>query len=195
MKLRQKGPLNMNPQWFQSLNSLFDQLKNVFGAIDTHGWQGFGKHLPPEMSGFQEPSVLFDRVKTYAVQELQSRVSLKDLETYATHDRLLELFILHCEILQPFKRGLVKLPFLEATRFVRHMQPVLDTICAMGGMQESGVMGMVKDQGLKGVYIYGLYHWLEDLSPDLTGTMAAFDKALRWGEKVVDKVQTPLSRL
>jgi hypothetical protein len=183
----------MNLQKSPLLNNLSEKLGYVFDAIDAHGWQGFGKHLPSELASFQEPTILFDMVKTYAIEELQHRVILKELAAYSTHERLLELFLLHCEILQPFKRGLVKLPFLEATRFVRHMQPVLDTICAMGRTEGVGMMGIVKDQGLKGVYVYGLYHWLEDNSSDLTGTMAAFDKALRWGEKVVDKIPLPLS--
>lgn len=169
--------------------NLEDKLHQVFATIEAHGWQGFSAHLPPELSMFQQPSMVFDLLKTHTIQSLQQRVSVKELQAYSAHDRLLELFVLQCEILQPFKRSLVKLPFLEVTRFVRHMQPVLDTICAMGGVDESGLMGILKDQGLKGVYVYGLYHWMEDQSSDLTTTMAAFDKALRWGQTVMDKAK------
>ena len=51
------------------------------------------------------------------------------------------------------------------------------------GISTSGLKGLIRVQGLKGVALAGLRAWMNDDSADLAKTMAALDRALQRAEK------------
>jgi AcrR family transcriptional regulator len=51
------------------------------------------------------------------------------------------------------------------------------------GISTSGLKGLIRVQGLKGVALAGLRAWMNDDSEDLAKTMAALDRALERAEK------------
>jgi hypothetical protein len=54
------------------------------------------------------------------------------------------------------------------------------------GLSAAGLRGIVRAKTLVGVWLYALRAWKDDESPDLSGTMAAMDKALDQAERVFD---------
>jgi hypothetical protein len=51
------------------------------------------------------------------------------------------------------------------------------------GVSARGLTGGLRVQGLVGVWLYALRAWRKDQSPDLSGTMAALDRALQRAEQ------------
>ena len=54
------------------------------------------------------------------------------------------------------------------------------------GLSAAGLRGLLRSEALLGVWLYALRAWRDDDSPDLSGTMAALDKALDQAERVFD---------
>ena len=52
------------------------------------------------------------------------------------------------------------------------------------GLQTTGLSGLLRTKGLAAVWIYTLRAWERDDSPDLSGTMAALDRALGRAERL-----------
>jgi hypothetical protein len=51
------------------------------------------------------------------------------------------------------------------------------------GISGRGPVGELRTRGLVGVWLYALRTWQSDQSEDLSATMAALDRALRWAER------------
>ncbi len=54
------------------------------------------------------------------------------------------------------------------------------------GLSAAGLRGVVRAETLVGVWLYALRAWKDDESADLSGTMAAMDKALDQAERLFD---------
>ena len=54
------------------------------------------------------------------------------------------------------------------------------------GIETNGIRGAIKVAGLTGLYLKVLRTWKEDISPDLSKTMSALDKALGTAEKTAN---------
>jgi len=52
------------------------------------------------------------------------------------------------------------------------------------GISTTGVLGRLRRKGLLGVWLAAVRAWREDTSEDLSGTMAALDRALGQAERV-----------
>lgn len=57
------------------------------------------------------------------------------------------------------------------------------------GIKATGLLGLLRTKGLAAVWLYTLRAWDRDDSLDLSGTMAALDRALNRAEQVADMVQ------
>jgi ubiquinone biosynthesis protein COQ9 len=107
----------------------------------------------------------------------------------APRDQLFDLVMRRFDVLQQHRAGMLAL--------LRHLptDPALAlalsaaTGRSMGWMLEaagvsaSGLTGRLRVAGLVGVWLYTLRAWKDDESADLSGTMAALDKALDQAEK------------
>ncbi len=107
-------------------------------------------------------------------------------------DRIFDLLMRRFDVLQQHRPGMLAL--LKALP----AQPLLSlalgaaTLRSMGWMLEAagfsaaGVRGLLRAKTLVGVWLYALRAWKDDESADLSGTMAALDKALDQAERVFD---------
>ena len=99
-------------------------------------------------------------------------------------DRLFDLLMRRFDVLQAHRDGMTALlqalptdPALALAlggATLRSMAWMLEA----AGVSATGLRGMLRAQGLVGVWVYALRAWKDDASPDLAGTMAAMDKAL-----------------
>ena len=104
-------------------------------------------------------------------------------------DRLFDLLMRRFDVLQAHRDG------VTAVLQVLPADPVLSlalggaTLRSMAWMLEAagipatGLRGLLRAEGLVGVWMYAVRAWKDDASPDLAGTMAALDKALDQAER------------
>ncbi|MEM6811532.1 MAG: TetR family transcriptional regulator [Pseudomonadota bacterium] len=119
-----------------------------------------------------------------AISHLDSEMSVRErlfeiiMERFdlVNNDRDAVLSILRSMKFDP-KQALISMPHLG-----KSMALILDA----AGENTSGIQGMVKVAGMKGVYLYALKSWKEDESEDLSKTMAALDKALNMAEELAN---------
>lgn len=163
-------------------------IQEIFKIIEVHGWDNFNHHLPENLAHIQSKDAVFEALKNYTIQCLHHHSNLNDLKAYDMHDRLLELFMMHIDSIHPFKKCLVQLPFNNMIQLCKNLKPLLDTIEGLAGISHPNIISLLKSPGLMGVYVYGIYYWMDDQTPDQSATLAAFDKALRWGENLLGKI-------
>jgi ubiquinone biosynthesis protein COQ9 len=105
-------------------------------------------------------------------------------------DRLFDLLMRRFDVLQQHRAGVIAL--LQALPTLPPLAVALSAATArsMGWMLEAagvsaqGFTGCARVTGLVGVWLYALRAWKDDASTDLSGTMAALDKALDRAEKM-----------
>jgi hypothetical protein len=107
-------------------------------------------------------------------------------------DQLFDLLMRRFDVLQQHRPGMVALlkvlpcqPLLSlalGAATLRSMAWMLEA----AGLSAAGLRGIVRAKTLVGVWLYALRAWKDDESPDLSGTMAAMDKALDQAERVFD---------
>ena len=106
-------------------------------------------------------------------------------------DRLFDLLMRRFDVLQQHRAGVIALLQALPARPVLSLALSSATARSMGWMLEGsgisaqGLTGRMRVAGLVGVWLYALRAWKDDASADLSGTMAALDKALDQAEKMV----------
>ncbi len=105
-------------------------------------------------------------------------------------DRIFDLLMRRFDVLQQHRDGMVALlrvlplnPLLSLAlggATLRSMAWMLET----AGMSAAGLRGLVRAEALVGVWLYTLRAWKDDESADLSGTMAALDKALDQADRL-----------
>lgn len=105
-------------------------------------------------------------------------------------DRLFDVLMRRFDVLQAHRAGVLALlrglpadPCLAAflgMATTRSMGWMLDA----AGISTSGLLGRLRTKGLVGVWLATLRAWRDDTSEDLSGTMAALDRALGQAERV-----------
>ncbi len=112
-------------------------------------------------------------------------------------ERLFDLLMRRFDALQQHRDGVLAL--------LRHLpsDPGLALILAgatggsmawmleSGGVPVRGVRGALAAQAMVGVWLYALRAWQTDQSPDLSGTMAALDRALSRAERLAGYTMRP----
>ncbi len=107
----------------------------------------------------------------------------------SARERLFDLLMRRFDVLQQHREGMLAL--LRALPFDPGLTLALAAATgrSMGWMLEAagigagGVRGRLRASGLVGVWLYALRAWQGDESADLSGTMAALDKALDQAER------------
>lgn len=107
-------------------------------------------------------------------------------------DRLFDLLMRRFDVLQHHRPGMVALLQVLPQRPLLSLALGAATLRSMGWMLEAaglsavGLRGIVRAKTLVGVWLYALRAWKDDESADLSGTMAAMDKALDQAERLFD---------
>jgi AcrR family transcriptional regulator len=112
-------------------------------------------------------------------------------EDETPRDRLFEIFMRRFDALRPYAPGLKGLarsarrdPLLAQTLF-RHAQTSQQWMLAAAGIHHPGLGGAVAIQGAVLVYVDALRVFLDDDDPGLARTMAALDRSLQRGERIM----------
>ncbi len=105
-------------------------------------------------------------------------------EGLSQRDQLFEILMMRLEASEPYKAvlksfwsdWLVSAP--EYPSLLCHGITSMAWMLDATGLNPNGLTGMIRSQGVLGIYLYTLGVWLSDDSEDLGKTMAALDKAL-----------------
>ena len=114
-------------------------------------------------------------------------------------DRIFDVVMRRLEILEPYKPALKMI-----SRDMRETPSDWGTLCnaaarsqmwmlAGAGLEDYGVRGFIKVNGLALVYSQVLRVWLEDDDPGLARTMAELDRNLRRSERMLRRAETPIA--
>ncbi|HAT35937.1 MAG TPA: TetR family transcriptional regulator [Rhodospirillaceae bacterium] len=109
-------------------------------------------------------------------------------------DRIFEMLMLRFEAMQPYKPALVRiardLPRDPLSLLANGPTAALSMTKMLNAAGEStrGLMGIAHAHGLLAVWAATARVWLTDENPDLSQTMAALDRNLRRGERLLNGV-------
>lgn len=118
-----------------------------------------------------------------------------ELSGEAPRERLFDVLMRRFDAMAPYKSGLkevvgwLRRDPIAASRF---NQPLLNSMRFMleaAGIDSEGLSGALKLQGFALTWVRLVDVWLEDSDPDLSKTMAALDRELTRGEKLVSGVE------
>lgn len=111
------------------------------------------------------------------------------------HDRLFDVIMTRFETLQPYRAGVKRiiedLPY-EPGAAVFQILPTLSSqywMLTAAGVNTEGLMGALRLPGAAATYASTFKVWLDDEDPGLAKTMAALDKRLRRGERLVRRCE------
>jgi len=121
---------------------------------------------------------------------MADRHALTDaMETGATRERLFDMLMRRFDVLQQYRAGVLALLRALPAEPPEALLLASATAASMGWMLEAagvsarGFAGAVRVQGLVAVWLVTLRAWRKDESADLSGTMAALDRALQRAEQ------------
>jgi hypothetical protein len=122
--------------------------------------------------------------------ELADEHALSDaLDSGATRERLFDITMRRFDALQHHRAGVLALLAALPTSPGTALALAAATTRSMGwmlegaGVRSSGLRGALTSQGMTAVWLYALQAWRTDESADLSGTMAALDRALTRAEQ------------
>jgi hypothetical protein len=111
-------------------------------------------------------------------------------EDGSPRDRLFDMLMRRFDALQAQREGvralMRALPGEPATAVLLGLatQNSMAWLLDAAGLKSGGLTGMLRAKGLSAVWLYALRAWERDDSADLSGTMAALDRALSRAEQV-----------
>ena len=131
--------------------------------------------------------------------ELMTRMSLRNAADSSTRDRLFDVVMTRFDLLQPHKPALKSI-LADAARLQAALPigPALASqawMLAAAGIGAEGPIGAARVAGLAAAYGAALRLWLDDDEPGQARTMAALDKRLRSGERLLGGVEDALGSL
>jgi len=114
------------------------------------------------------------------------------------HDRLFDIMLRRFELLAPHKKALASIVGADAgpSEWLQLLATTIDSqgwALAAAGLEAPGLRGDVHKLGLARIHARTLRVWLEDDDPGLARTMAALDRALRDGETLMQRIETPIA--
>ncbi len=113
----------------------------------------------------------------------------------APRDRLFDVLLTRFEAMQPYKGAIRRIrgdPGRSFGEALAQLRPALKSqywMLAAAGIDGEGGRGLLRVQGLLGVYARVFQVWLDDDDPGLARTMAALDRRLRRGESVLRGIE------
>jgi len=141
--------------------------------------------------------------KTDIIRAFQSEVDAEVLararsagEAQSPRDRLFDIVMTRFEVMQPYKPALKRIsshlccrPGEAATLLCSSLASQY-WMLAGAGAKLDGAGGALRVTGLAAVYGKVFQVWLDDASPSLDKTMAALDKRLAKGERMLSGIET-----
>ncbi|MEX1060736.1 MAG: TetR/AcrR family transcriptional regulator [Methyloceanibacter sp.] len=141
--------------------------------------------------------------KTDIIRAFQSEVDAEVLararpagEAQSPRDRLFDLVMTRFELMQPYKPALKRISSYlccrpgEAATLLCSSLASQYWMLAGAGAKLDGAGGALRVTGLAAVYGKVFQVWLDDASPSLDKTMAALDKRLTKGERMLSGIET-----
>jgi ubiquinone biosynthesis protein COQ9 len=130
---------------------------------------------------------------------LADRAALvEDESSGSVRERLFDSLMRRIDVMQQYRGGvravLRALPFdpaLGATLGLATLDS-MRWLSEAAGIDTAGFSGRLRVKGVLGVWLQAMRAWDRDDSPDLSGTMAALDKALDRAERLGELLQRPL---
>jgi AcrR family transcriptional regulator len=111
------------------------------------------------------------------------------LDTGPTREKLFDMVMRRFDALQQHRAGVLALlrdlPFEPATGLMlaAATSSSMAWLLEAAGVKTTGLKGALATQGMVAVWLYSLRAWQKDENPDLSGTMAALDRALSRAEQ------------
>ena len=141
--------------------------------------------------------------KTDIIRAFQSEVDAEVLararsagEAQSPRDRLFDIVMTRFELMQPYKPALKRISSYlccrpgEAALLLGSSLASQYWMLAGAGAKLDGAGGALRVTGLAAVYGKVFQVWLDDASPSLDKTMAALDKRLAKGERMLSGIET-----
>jgi AcrR family transcriptional regulator len=141
--------------------------------------------------------------KTDIVNAFQKEVDAEVLararpagEAQTPRDRLFDVIMTRFEVMQPYKQALRRISAYlccrpgEAATLLCSSLASQYWMLAGAGAKLDGPAGALRVAGLTAIYGKVFQVWLDDQSPSLDKTMAALDKRLARGERVLSGIET-----
>lgn len=112
-------------------------------------------------------------------------------EGQAARDALFEVIMSRFDVLEPWKAGLRSIAAggLPEPSFVAQALASQRWMLEAAGIEAGGLDGTVRAAGLGSLYAAVFRTWLDDDDPGLARTMAALDRRLRRGERVMQRTE------
>ncbi len=117
-------------------------------------------------------------------------------EAQSPRDRLFDLIMTRFELMSPYKGGLKRIvAYLscrpgESATFLCSALGSQYWMLAGAGAKLDGARGALRVTGLTAIYGKVFHVWLDDDTPSLDKTMAALDKRLAGGERMLNRAET-----
>jgi len=171
-------------------------IKAALKLAETRGWRDLS--LGEIAAEAQIPLIEFRKEFQSKAQILAAFVRAVDLAVLekfpapgpdAARDRLFDVLLTRFEVMQPYKLAIRRISE-DATpgEALQQFRPALKSqywMLAAAGLSGEGGTGLVRVQGLLGIYGRVFRVWIDDDDPGLAKTMAALDKRLRRGESIM----------
>ncbi|ADP72255.1 regulatory protein TetR [Rhodomicrobium vannielii ATCC 17100] len=171
-------------------------IKAALKLAETSGWRDLS--LGEIAAEAQIPLIEFRKEfqgKSQILAAFVRAVDLAVLEKFpapgpdVARDRLFDVLLTRFEVMQPYKPAIRRISE-DATpgEALQQLRPALKSqywMLAAAGLSGEGGTGLVRVQGLLGIYGRVFQVWVDDDDPGLAKTMAALDKRLRRGESIM----------
>ena len=174
----------------------FDEglIKGAFDLAGREGWEAVSVAGAAREAGLalDEARVRFPGRPAILLKlgRIADRHALADaMETGEPRERLFDLLMRRFDVLQQHRDGVLALLRALPTRPGEALMLAAATRASMAWMLEAagvssrGITGALRLQGLGAVWLYTVRAWQKDDSADLSGTMAALDRALERAEQ------------
>ncbi len=175
-------------------------------VVALHGWHGLTMRRVAAASGLSIAELrrrcpspldllrLHGRVMDLAVLE-GTVADQGGLDGGLTRDRLFDVLMRRIDAMQPHRAGIVRLledlrrdPLL-ALLLLWELPRSMAWMLEAAAVRTSGLDGLLRVNGLTGVWLATIRAWMQDESPDLGPTMAALDRALDRAEQVARTIR------
>jgi len=181
--------------------------KAVLAALDLAKERGWGTISLADIAQAANLSLADLRrefsCKTDIIRAFQSEVDAEILararpagEAQSPRDRLFDIVMTRFEVMQPYKPALKRISAYlccrpgEAALLLGSSLASQYWMLAGAGAKLDGPGGALRVTGLAAVYGRVFQVWLDDASPSLDKTMAALDKRLAKGERMLSGIET-----
>ena len=171
-------------------------ITSAFEQVAMRGWRGLNLveaaraadvPLDRTRARFPDPAALLLRLGALADGAALAEASgdgVASAVASSPRERLFDMLMRRFDVLQQHRAGVVALlrdlpanpglALLLAGATASSMRWMLQG----AGIETGGLRGAVRINGLVGIWLYALRAWERDDSPDLSGTMAALDRAM-----------------